>query len=88
MCRTSWGSTRGTKDISLLKNFQAGSRAQPVSYSVATGRALFLGVKWSGLEVKCSSASSAEVKNEQKGTCASPVFLHGVSRYNWRDTDY
>jgi hypothetical protein len=39
-------------------------------------------VKWLMSAVKCSSPSSAKVKNEWSCTTSPPVCLHGVDRNN------
>jgi hypothetical protein len=56
-------------------------RAQPAPCSMCTG-APALGVQWPGHNVKHSSPSNAEVRNEWNYTSTLPVCLHGVNREN------
>jgi hypothetical protein len=75
----------GTKDLSLLKNFQTGSGDLPASYSVGT-RVPSLGGKRPGCHTDHSPSNGAEFKNKWISTSTTPICLYCVYRIKCTST--
>jgi hypothetical protein len=72
----------GERNFSLLQNVQTSSGAHPVSISEDTV-VLSVRVKWPWLEANYPPLFSAGVRKGWSYTSASPVYLHGLQRYNF-----